>query len=131
MTPFIGLLEWINNTKQLSSIIESEYGSSKSIDKIRTFDFHSMKKYREWLRSNYNDKYINLYNKGSINDIENNYNECVKSIPNTLLKNYIKKLSIGAESYIINRNELMKDIGIINISSYLLGIGDRHLVLFI
>lgn len=131
MTPFIGLLEWVNNTKQLSSIIESEYGSSKSIDKIRTFDFHSMKKYREWLRSNYNDKYINLYNKGSINDIENNYNECVKSIPNTLLKNYIKKLSIGAESYIINRNELMKDIGIINISSYLLGIGDRHLVLFI
>lgn len=131
MTPFIGLLEWVNNTKQLSSIIESEYGSSKSIDKIRTFDFHSMKKYREWLRSNYNDKYIDLYNKGSINDIENNYNECVKSIPNTLLKNYIKKLSIGAESYIINRNELMKDIGIINISSYLLGIGDRHLVLFI
>lgn len=131
MTPFIGLLEWVNNTKQLSSIIESEYGSSKSIDKIRTFDFHSMKKYREWLRSNYNDKYINLYNKGSINDIENNYNECVKSIPNTLLKNYIKKLSIGAESYIINRNELIKDIGIINISSYLLGIGDRHLVLFI
>lgn len=90
-----------------------------------------MKKYREWLRSNYNDKYIDLYNKGSINDIENNYNECVKSIPNTLLKNYIKKLSIGAESYIINRNELMKDIGIINISSYLLGIGDRHLVLYI
>lgn len=131
MTPFIGLLEWVNNTKQLSSIIESEYGSSKSIDKIRTFDFHSMKKYREWLRSNYNDKYIDLYNKGSINDIENNYNECVKSIPNTLLKNYIKKLSIGAESYIINRNELMKDIGIINISSYLLGIGDRHLVLYI
>lgn len=86
-----------------------------------------MEKYRKWIKTNYNDKYSLLYAKSNIKDIENNYNECVKMSPCDLLNEYIKNLSIGSESYLVNRNELMKDISVINLSSYILGIGDRHL----
>jgi DNA-dependent protein kinase catalytic subunit len=50
-----------------------------------------------------------------------------KKIPRNLLQKGIETLAASPEAYLFIRNQFARSLATFNISSYIIGIGDRHL----
>ncbi|KAG0227795.1 hypothetical protein BGW42_002714 [Actinomortierella wolfii] len=125
MTGSIGILEWVDNTRPLRSCIESE---SSNENWKRPQEIHSrfVESFRGDIRG-----YINMFMHGTRDRIVKHIGNLWTFLRDDLLRQNVARLASSPEAFLNIRYEFAKSLAAINVCSYLLGIGDRHLENFL
>jgi DNA-dependent protein kinase catalytic subunit len=145
MSTKVGMIQWITNTRPLKEIIEEEYAkwfasTTKSAPEITSIlkipaavlrdsflkSFASKAK-----RKGQSDLYYATFEHATRLQVENQTQQEHSTFPGDLLKRAIQTLSSSPENFLAVRNKFAKSLAVFNISSYILGIGDRHLENFL
>ncbi|XP_047004978.1 DNA-dependent protein kinase catalytic subunit-like [Schistocerca americana] len=126
----LGFIQWVDNTKSLSELIESSYTGEE-----KTSAREASTRYRGWLaasnpsKKNLTDKekYESAYRKYSPEETVKIYNENVNSIPWDIMRRVIWNVSTTAEIFFTKRHRFASSYATMCIGQWLLGIGDRNL----
>jgi DNA-dependent protein kinase catalytic subunit len=123
MTSSVGIIEWVNDTKPLKSVLEGEQTEEEKKTKIAAL--HSA-----WISEGSKEPtqgYLNSYSKRSREQTIQHLHDLYTHVRWNLLKTAIYKLSASPEAFLSIRSRFGESLASINVCSYLLGIGDRHL----
>ncbi|KAG0339299.1 hypothetical protein BG004_006877 [Podila humilis] len=126
MSGSLGILEWVDNTKPLRHCIEGEVSPKELWKK-------SQEKYNRFVGSFKGDMmgYHNLFINGSREAVVRKMDELYSDFREPYLRHSISRLAASPEAFLKLRSEFAKSLAAINICSYILGIGDRHLENFL
>jgi len=139
ITPRLGVLQWLENTKNMQCVIEEEmmadsnfrqrntsaFYNDNGIDKVSMHTLESSK-LREYLISS-NAGIDGYHREIARNDMMLCYQEMTRLVPNDFIKRKLSDSCKSAEVFLLLRNEYIRSLSVTNIITYLLGIGDRHL----
>lgn len=129
MTPRVGLIEWMQNTKPFKDMLrdamtrtEHESYSAKDGPQHR---------YLKWIEKFKGNKTTNLYGemykKASRTETERSFHQRVGLVPWDLLRRAFIQLSASPEAFLTLRSHFAKTHACLSVCQYILGIGDRHL----
>ncbi|XP_068717854.1 DNA-dependent protein kinase catalytic subunit-like isoform X1 [Montipora capricornis] len=129
MTPRVGLIEWMQNTKLFKDMLqdtmtrtERENYSAKDGPRLR---------YLKWIEKFKGNKTTNLYGemykKASRTETERSFHQRVGLVPWDLLRRAFIQLSASPEAFLTLRSHFAKTHACLSVCQYILGIGDRHL----
>ncbi|KAI9483447.1 MAG: hypothetical protein EXX96DRAFT_536784 [Benjaminiella poitrasii] len=127
MASNLGLIEWVSHTLPLRACMEKHKSSSLMQNAAR--------KYNRWILSNCRNLHTNANEfKGyyaafgqSRNTIVSCFEDITRSVPDTLVKDFLFQLASSPEAFLFLRKDFAYSIACISIFGYILGIGDRHL----
>ncbi|KAF9416916.1 hypothetical protein BGZ94_010081, partial [Podila epigama] len=126
MSGSLGILEWVDNTKPLRHCIEGE---------VTTKDLwrKTQEKYSKFVASFKGDMmgYHNLFINGTREAVVRKMDELYADLREPYLRYAIARLASSPEAFLKLRSEFAKSLAAINVCSYILGIGDRHLENFL
>ncbi|KAF9970692.1 hypothetical protein BGZ73_006560 [Actinomortierella ambigua] len=125
MTGSIGILEWVDNTRPLRSCIESET-SSENWKRPQEIHSRFVESFRGDIRG-----YINMFMHGKRDRVVKHLSTMWTYLRDDLLRQNVARLASSPEAFLNIRSEFAKSLAAINVCSYLLGIGDRHLENFL
>eukprot|EP01118_Nematostelium_gracile_P006497 TRINITY_DN2088_c0_g1_i1.p1 TRINITY_DN2088_c0_g1~~TRINITY_DN2088_c0_g1_i1.p1 ORF type:complete len:348 (+),score=104.46 TRINITY_DN2088_c0_g1_i1:28-1044(+) len=143
MTTKVGILEWIENTKPLKEIIEEELArhEGKKKSDVHILRIPAQALHTAWIKSYEGkipgkrkalpDLYYSMYQNGTRQDAYKQVNKMNGTIPGDLLKKGILSLSASPEAFLSLRAHFARTLAVFSISSYIIGIGDRHLENFL
>jgi DNA-dependent protein kinase catalytic subunit len=121
MTPRVGMIEWVQNTKPLKDFVQS------------ALDDNEMKNYTkpsamqtDWLKK-YTSNYKVMYKKALRSEVEKKYREKVQAVPWDMLRRAFFKLSSSPEAFLVLRSHFVLTHATLSVCHYVLGVGDRHL----
>ncbi|KAG0357941.1 hypothetical protein BG005_002930 [Podila minutissima] len=126
MSGSLGILEWVDNTKPLRHCIEGEIVRKDLWKK-------SQEKYSKFVASFKGDMmgYHNLFTHGTRQAVVAKMDELYADFREPYLRQSIARLAASPEAFLMLRSEFAKSLAAINVCSYVLGIGDRHLENFL
>ncbi|KAF8935223.1 hypothetical protein BGZ52_000691 [Haplosporangium bisporale] len=126
MSGSLGILEWVDNTKPLRHCIEGEVVRKDLWKK-------SQEKYSKFVASFKGDMmgYHNLFTNGTRQAVVAKMDELYADFREPYLRQSIARLAASPEAFLMLRSEFAKSLAAINVCSYILGIGDRHLENFL
>jgi hypothetical protein len=140
MTSKVGLLEWVNNTIPLKSVIgqqmakdavfaarnQGAFGSSR--DEANVHFLTASNKRNKWVGNGNDGKtYHTMFKEKDKESALKIFAEVKEEIPDHFLRSYLLSMCSGPESFITLRAEFAKTLAASSIFGYVLGIGDRHL----
>lgn len=130
MTPRVGMIEWIQNTKPLKELLR---GTMTKVE----FDHYNGKdgpneSHMKWIAKfkgamPFNRFYGEMYKKASRTETERSFKQKLGLVPWDLLKRAFVQLSASPEAFLILRSHFASTHACLSICQYILGIGDRHL----
>ncbi|KAG0254733.1 hypothetical protein BG011_005543 [Mortierella polycephala] len=126
MSLSLGILEWVDNTKPLRHCIEGEVTVKDTWR--RTQD-----QYNRFVASYKGDMmgYHNLFIQASREKVIKHMESLFSCFRDDYLRQSIARLAASPEAFLMLRSEFAKSLAAINVCSYILGIGDRHLENFL
>ncbi|KAF9439193.1 hypothetical protein BGZ76_009365 [Entomortierella beljakovae] len=126
MSGSLGILEWVDNTKPLRHCIEGEVLHKETFRKTQ-------EQYTKFVASFKGDMmgYHNLFIHGTREKITKHMENLYSHFREDYLKQSITRLAASPEAFLMLRSEFARSLAAINICSYILGIGDRHLENFL
>jgi DNA-dependent protein kinase catalytic subunit len=134
MTSKVGMLEWLQNTKPIKAIIEEEMAKhSRTGAHASILSIEAAKIHETWLNAHSAraqrlcDKYINMYKNASRTDTIAKVDKQHATVDWDLLRNAILCLAASPEAYLSIRSHFARTLATFSVSSYIIGIGDRHL----
>lgn len=145
VTPFIGLIEWISRSIPLKVLMEKEATSrlsshSKSLGvKWQPIHSHANLERKRWMDSfassgeegqtitKQNEEYRNCYRQGTGKNAEDAWTSVMSYQPVDLLRSALIKMAPSPEGFLAVRSSFLRSFACINVSGFILGIGDRHL----
>ncbi|KAG0303333.1 hypothetical protein BGZ98_006787, partial [Dissophora globulifera] len=126
MSGSLGILEWVDNTKPLRHCIESEI-TQKDLWR------ETQAQYNKFVASFKGDMmgYHNLFMQASREKVTKHMESLYSKFRQDYLWQSISRLAASPEAFLMLRSEFAKSLAAINVCSYILGIGDRHLENFL
>ncbi|KAF9965129.1 hypothetical protein BGZ70_005357 [Mortierella alpina] len=126
MSGSLGILEWVDNTKPLRHCIEGEVSPKDSWK--RTQEQHN-----RFVASFKGDMmgYYNLFMHAPREKVVKHMDSLFSQMRDDCLKQSVARLAASPEAFLMLRSEFAKSLAAINVCSYILGIGDRHLENFL
>eukprot|EP00160_Parvularia_atlantis_P021198 Unigene9084_Nuclearia_a/m.27779 Unigene9084_Nuclearia_a/g.27779 ORF Unigene9084_Nuclearia_a/g.27779 Unigene9084_Nuclearia_a/m.27779 type:complete len:1010 (+) Unigene9084_Nuclearia_a:3301-6330(+) len=126
MTTSLGMIEWISNTRTLRDITErrdpNKSGPQDILHEVASFINSGTRGYQAFVLS---------YKERSREDSIAHMNRLYARVPETLLQSYFLELAASPEAFLVLRNRFARSLAVINVCSYLCGVGDRHLENFL
>lgn len=128
---FCGMLQMINNAQTISDFVEE---ASKNL-LTQTFEnLNATIKMNFWDFLLYNENFVswqktyeNIVLKRDRAALIDKFRECEQFIPADLLTRALKSISKSLESYYVLRKNFSTSLAAMNVSHWLLSIGDRHI----
>jgi len=134
LTSRVGMIEWLQDTNSLRSVLIQAFNRFKlNADHLRIlgakFGEFCMSKMPKSAKKSLStsDVYKNLYKKVPDSEVETNLAMLESSIPKQLIRAALFMHSASPESFVVIRASFGSSLATFNASSYILGIGDRHL----
>ncbi|KAG0050163.1 hypothetical protein BGZ83_005055 [Gryganskiella cystojenkinii] len=126
MSGSLGILEWIDNTVPLRQCIESQVPRKETWRK-------GLEMYSKFMDSFKGDMmgYNNMFMQASREKVTKHLESLYVHYREDLLRISIARLAASPEAFLMLRSEFAKSLAAINVCSYILGIGDRHLENFL
>ena len=139
VTPRLGMLQWLNNTKNLQCIIEDEmlvdsefrkrnpsaFYNDDGIDKVFVHALESSKLREHIISTNAG---IDVYHREIAREtMVACYKQMTSLVPPDFIKRKLNYCCKSAEIFFLMRNEYIRSLSATSVITYLLGIGDRHL----
>ncbi|EFC47806.1 DNA dependent protein kinase catalytic subunit [Naegleria gruberi] len=140
MSSEVGIIEWVDNTMPLKAIIEEQLNKQTGTHDQEVLKHPSASIHLKMLEkvsgskgAEYTlyQKYLVTYSNADQDMLEQTMDEQYKLIDPDLLRNGLRSLAMSNEAYFTIRNRFAKSLATFSISSYVLGIGDRHLENFL
>eukprot|EP00903_Cladosiphon_okamuranus_P011333 g10683.t1 len=116
VTPDIGMIEWVQNTCPLKSVIEKGLGCG-------LHELQAPQIFTNFVNGNYHEMFMK---KGRI-EVENMFHACCASVPTDALRRQLLAMAPFPEAFLTCRGGFARSLATLNACSYVLGIGDRHL----
>ncbi|XP_065898419.1 DNA-dependent protein kinase catalytic subunit-like isoform X2 [Dysidea avara] len=120
MTPRLGVIEWVNNTKPLKDFLVNAMTAAE----LKSYS-NAPKLQNEWLKKY--GFYKDMYKKVNREETEKEYKKKVACFPWNLLRRAFVQLSASPEAFLVLRSHFTKTYASLCVCQYILGIGDRHL----
>lgn len=142
MSTKLGILEWMSGTRTLrdcmiksSSSSLSSTSSSFEVDDANAFielqkslTKHATKKTANRRNLGLDAELYAAFNKNaSRDDSIRGIRAAVSQMTRSYLRSYFYQIAAAPENFIVLRNNFVQSLAAINVCSYILGIGDRHL----
>lgn len=139
MTLRVGVLEWVQNTAPLKSIIIEEMAKDNAFlaknpncqsanGSVELSQIAAFQERHKWLKNDSSPMaYHTMYKKASEANAVKLWKKMTDTIPSDFLRRYMMRLATSPEVYLLLRSECAKSLAVSSIYGYLLGIGDRHL----
>ncbi|KAG0234361.1 hypothetical protein BGX31_004586 [Mortierella sp. GBA43] len=126
MSGSLGILEWVDNTKPLRHCIEGEL-------KHKEVWRRTQEQYNKFVASFKGEMmgYHNMFMQGSREKVTRHMESLYSQFRDDYLRQSIARLAASPEAFLMLRSEFANSLAAINICSYILGIGDRHLENFL
>ncbi|KAF9918927.1 hypothetical protein BX616_004199 [Lobosporangium transversale] len=126
MSSSLGVLEWVDNTKPLRHCIEGEIPHKETWRRAQD-------QYNKFVASFKGDMmgYHNLFINGTREKVVKHMESLYNQFREDYLRQSISRLAASPEAFLMLRSEFTKSLAAINVCSYILGIGDRHLENFL
>jgi DNA-dependent protein kinase catalytic subunit len=133
MTKDLGAIEWVNNTVPMKEILDKQISIATN-KKEQSCNFHGISVIK-WFSDSFVKKsdnnnhviYMKMFEKAPREKIIEKMKELWTQIPKDLLIKGLQSLCSTNEAYFTIRNRFTRSISTVNLCSYILGIGDRHL----
>ncbi|KAL9956083.1 hypothetical protein ACROYT_G037506 [Oculina patagonica] len=131
MTPRVGLIEWMNNTKPFKEVLQNAMTKNEHehyVGKNGPAFCH-----RNWIAKFKGDPnvairfYGEMYKRANRTEAERNFKQKVGLVPWDLLRRAFTQLSVSPEAFLTLRSHFASTHACLCICQYILGIGDRHL----
>lgn len=123
----LGVMQWIKNTIPLKIIIEKELPEGYTLMENRAI----AKRMDYMLKASKGNRDVKVMHLSLLKiqreSLVKEFTEQLKHFPSNLLKNSIRKKASNAEQYIRLRGKILTNYALLSLSSYILGVGDRHL----
>ncbi|KAJ5076723.1 DNA-dependent protein kinase catalytic subunit [Anaeramoeba ignava] len=136
VTPRVGLIEWLDNTKPFHSMVGEKAPKPKNNQKF-VFD-ECVEMYRNWLlkfskkNQNIMEMYWELLSKtDNRTETVENFKRIQNHLKWDLMRKSIISLSESKESFLAIRAQFARTLSSFSVAGYILGIGDRHLKNFL
>ncbi|KAG0293742.1 hypothetical protein BGZ96_002384 [Linnemannia gamsii] len=126
MSGSLGILEWVDNTKPLRHCVEGELPNKDGWRRAQ--EQHS--RFVAAFKGDMNG-YHNLFIQGTRDKVVKHMENLHSHFREDLLRQSIVRLAASPEAFLMLRSEFAKSLAAVNICSYILGIGDRHLENFL
>ena len=131
MSKNLGMVEWVQDTAPMKEILDKQYSLMTNTNRDcnvhgRTIMDWFSKSFAKNARGN-TQIYVKMYEKASKEVIINKMKELWMELPKNLLISGLQSLCSSNEAYFTIRNRFARSVSTVNICSYILGIGDRHL----
>ncbi|KAG0369575.1 hypothetical protein BGZ54_009551 [Gamsiella multidivaricata] len=126
MSGSLGILEWVDNTKPLRHCIEGEIAHKETWRRTQ-------EQYSKFVASFKGEMmgYHNLFTQASREKVVKHMESLYSHFREDYLRQSITRLAASPEAFLMLRSEFAKSLAAINVCSYILGIGDRHLENFL
>ncbi|KAF8937820.1 hypothetical protein BGZ58_002088 [Dissophora ornata] len=126
MSGSLGILEWVDNTKPLRHCIEGEIT-------VKDAWRRTQEQYSKFVASFKGDMmgYHNLFMQATREKVTKHMESLHSHFREDYLRQSIARLAASPEAFLMLRSEFAKSLAAINVCSYILGIGDRHLENFL
>ncbi|XP_064405997.1 DNA-dependent protein kinase catalytic subunit-like isoform X2 [Halichondria panicea] len=128
MTPRVGVIEWMQNTKPLKDFLVDNLTDAEKGRFTDAFKYQSdwLKKYGGNSKAP-TDVYKAMYKKASKADVEKEFRRKVACLPWDLLRRSFMSLATTPEAFLTLRYHFLRTWASVSMCQYVLGIGDRHL----
>eukprot|EP01012_Entosiphon_sulcatum_P003459 TRINITY_DN11099_c0_g1_i3.p1 TRINITY_DN11099_c0_g1~~TRINITY_DN11099_c0_g1_i3.p1 ORF type:complete len:4370 (-),score=577.88 TRINITY_DN11099_c0_g1_i3:12-11855(-) len=140
LSKHIGLLEWVPNTMPLKALIEQEM-AKLALDKsgraapVGVLNNAAVAKYQQFIQRGGEERpnlnYIKMYRKANRDTVVSALQACWDQIRPDYLLRGLRALTSSPQAFFWMRRNFCTSLALVNISSYILGIGDRHLENFL
>jgi hypothetical protein len=130
MLPNLGMVEWVDNTVTFQEVLEGEAGSK--VDKSEGSIAQ-----KAWINAQpgpFKGHNPNNYWKAALakeSEVRSQYEMWKNGFDSTCLRKRLVRMAATPEAFLCLRSEFGKTLSTFSISSYILGIGDRHLQNFL
>lgn len=131
MTPRVGLIEWIDNTKPFKDVLLGAMTSGEHEHYSGTYGPAFC--HKNWIAKFKGDPnapnrfYGEMYKKANRTETERNFKQKIGLVPWDLLRRAFMQLSVSPEAFLTLRGHFASSHACLCICQYILGIGDRHL----
>ncbi|KAF9909938.1 hypothetical protein EC991_007741 [Linnemannia zychae] len=126
MSGSLGILEWVDNTKPLRHCIEGELPNKDGWRRAQEQHSRFVASFKGDMSG-----YHNLFIQGTRDKVVKHMENLHSLLREDLLRQSIARLAASPEAFLMLRSEFAKSLAAVNICSYILGIGDRHLENFL
>ncbi|KAG0205959.1 hypothetical protein BGX33_007637 [Mortierella sp. NVP41] len=126
MSGSLGILEWVDNTKPLRHCIEGELPNKDGWRRAQEQHSRFVGSFKGDMSG-----YINLFMHGTRDKVVKHMENLHSHLREDLLRQSIARLAASPEAFLMLRSEFAKSLAAVNVCSYILGIGDRHLENFL
>ncbi|KAF9155537.1 hypothetical protein BG015_009513 [Linnemannia schmuckeri] len=126
MSGSLGILEWVDNTKPLRHCIEGELPSKDGWRRAQEQHSRFVASFKGEMNG-----YHELFKHGTRDKVVKHMENLHSLFREDLLRQSIVRLAASPEAFLMLRSEFAKSLAAVNICSYILGIGDRHLENFL
>ncbi|CAM9754681.1 unnamed protein product [Ectocarpus sp. 6 AP-2014] len=124
VTPEIGLIEWVQNTRPLKSVIEQGLGTKLgSLSALDTFGKFLKAKPKQFPLPNFHE----MFKTEGRPKVEEMFATCCATVPTDALRKHLLAMAPSPEAFLTCRGGFARSLATLNACSYVLGIGDRHL----
>ncbi|OQR98763.1 DNA-dependent protein kinase catalytic subunit [Thraustotheca clavata] len=128
MTATIGLVEWLDNTKTLKSIVEDEMQSPSAKKSFQLLSSPSGEQYEAfWSKQKSKLPYGHKIASVTAKDVVPAFLASQELLPKELFRNRLLRMASAPEDFFTLRSTFQSSLSAFNGAAYLLGIGDRHL----
>jgi hypothetical protein len=145
MTPKVGILEWVQHTMPLKSIISEEMAKdplflslnrncisksnppNSSIKSVELSNITASEERLKWMKGHDAACYHDVYKKARAEVTYKLWKKMMKTTPDDFLRRKFLSMSSTSEVFLTLRSECALSLSVSCIFGYLLGIGDRHL----
>jgi DNA-dependent protein kinase catalytic subunit len=126
----VGILEWLDNTQPLIQLFASEYDLANVSQKVYDMMFDVNCKYSKKAS---NPIFHNAGAQGQLylgvpaDEVRRVFQDSCALLPPNLLARALLRLATEPSHFLVMRRNFLRSMGVLSVSCYLCGIGDRHL----
>lgn len=137
-TSTLGMVEWVDNTEPLKSLVLGQLPNAVNIVNSITVKYSEemLKQYKQTkqggdVKANQPPVYYSYIKHASTKHVVDFFTRLESNIPRDLVSSFIWRLSPSPSAYLASRSLFSRSFCALSMSAYILGIGDRHLENFL
>eukprot|EP00698_Gefionella_okellyi_P020660 TRINITY_DN6517_c0_g2_i1.p1 TRINITY_DN6517_c0_g2~~TRINITY_DN6517_c0_g2_i1.p1 ORF type:complete len:3836 (-),score=923.59 TRINITY_DN6517_c0_g2_i1:17-10561(-) len=134
LTKEVGILEWVDNTEPLKSVIMRE--ANRPERNLKNMQETTAGIYDKYIKEastsdNTTTRYAQVITQYSADKVRKQMEELYQKVPGDLLRSGVLSLAASPEAYIAVRSRFASSLATLSIAGYIVGLGDRHLENFL